>query len=84
MTLHSHEAALAAHLSAGQVPHGDGLMWGVVTAVIAGPPKEVTVTVQGSTNTTDCRYQGWYAPTVGDVVGLLLDGSHLYCIGTRA
>lgn len=84
MILARHEQALAEHLGGAAAPEKDDLMWGVVTAVITGPPKKVTVTVQGSTATTDCRYQGWYTPTIGDVVGLLVDGLHLFCIGTRA
>lgn len=42
--------------------------WGQVTAVNAGPPKTVTVTVNGSTGTHSARYDSAYTPTVGDTV----------------
>jgi exosome complex RNA-binding protein Rrp4 len=42
--------------------------WGTVTAINTGPPKTVTVTVNGTRSSTVCRYLSSYTPTVGDVV----------------
>jgi len=48
-----------------------GDWWGKVTVVNAGPPKTVTVAVNGSSTTISVRYSASYGaqtPAVGDVV----------------
>ena len=45
--------------------------WGTVTAVNAGPPKTVTVLIDGNTIATTCRYSASYdthTPAVNDVL----------------
>lgn len=61
-------SALQANIGSGPVGHD---WWGIVTAVNAGPPKTVTVKVNGSASTILCRYSASYGavtPAVNDVV----------------
>lgn len=66
---------LAARL--GPTPDTFTGFWGVVTAVNAGPPKTVTITVNASTSTYVAHYDALYVPTVGDTVyGRMTMGPH--------
>ena len=53
--------------------------WAVVTAVVTGPPKTVTIKIMGATATTaGIRYSAAYlTPTIGDVVFCSWYGSDL-------
>ena len=56
---------------------------GVVSAIAAGPPPTLTVTI-GGTAVAGVRYFDWYLPTVGDVVFLDFDGATPVVVGKLA
>jgi len=61
------------------------LRWGVVTAVVTGPPKTVTAQLSGSsTPTAGIRYLSSYTPTVADVVAMLVTGTDVLVLGRLA
>ena len=60
------------------------LAWGVINAIVAGPPATVNLYIDGSTSLTNgVRYDATYSPAVNDVVYLLkqpLDHGNDYVI----
>lgn len=61
------------------------LVYGVVTAIAAGPPASLTITLAGSsTSIAGVRYLSSYGPVVNDTVEILQSGSDLLVIGTLA
>jgi hypothetical protein len=60
------------------------LVWAVVVAVNTGPPS-VDIAPGGVTDGTkwsSVDYQGWYSPTVGDNVLVMVDGTDRIVLGT--
>ncbi|HUO38929.1 MAG TPA: hypothetical protein VMU34_14340 [Mycobacterium sp.] len=76
-------AALAAPKSVAPQPFG--LVWGVVSSPVSGPPKTVTLTLfGGSTGITGVRYLSSYTATGGDTVAALAVGPDLLILGKLA
>jgi len=63
------------------------LVWATVAAVNVGPPPTVDITpgnVSGGDVWSHVSYEGWYNPTVGDNVLVMIDGTDRICLGTMA
>lgn len=76
-------AALKKNVGTTVAPGAD--WWGKVTAVNTGPPKTITVHVNGSSTTIECRYNAGYSPSVNDVVFGRMDlEGDLWAVGKLA
>ena len=61
------------------------LAWAVVNAINVGPPPTIDIVpggVSGGSVWSQVSYEGWYNPTVGDSVLVMIDGTDRIVIGT--